>query len=181
MQSDEQLVALIRKGKGLYGEQKAFDVLYRRYEARLYGYILRLVSEPALAEDLFQDVFLTVLKDRNFKTEGESRFGAWLFTVARNRCLTHLRNQNRQQEKLQQLPDSPPSQDPGAKLEQRQLLRTAMANLSLPQQDALLLKEVGGLTYQEIAQLQAVPEGTAKSRLHFALKTLRRLLKESDL
>lgn len=177
MRTDEELVRQIRRG-----ETAAFDDLYRRYHARLFGYILRLVGERALAEDLFQEVFLTVLRDDAMELR-PGRFGSWLFTVARNRALSALRGSQRRAERLESLsaqPAAPPAspEEISARGERLAELRTALCTLSEVHQDVLILKEVGNLTYREIADIQQVPEGTAKSRLHFAIKALRRVLRE---
>ncbi|MCA9695683.1 MAG: sigma-70 family RNA polymerase sigma factor, partial [Myxococcales bacterium] len=91
---DEELVAALRRG-----ELDAFDRLYDRYHRRLFGYIRRLIPERALAEDLFQDVFFKVLRDRSYDP-ARGRFAAWLFTMARNRCLQERRKLERRAEKV---------------------------------------------------------------------------------
>src|SRR5262245_29257348 len=175
MRTDEELVADIREG-----DLRAFDELYRRYERRLFGYLLRTVHDRALAEDLFQEVLITVLRDDAVDLR-PGRFAGWLFTVARNRCLDHLRAHERHREKLRDLATTPRSPAPSPEElsevgEDLARLRAALAMLSDAHQDALMLKQVGRLTYREIADLQSVPEGTAKSRLHFAIRAVRRFL-----
>jgi RNA polymerase sigma-70 factor (ECF subfamily) len=175
MRSDEELVRAIRRG-----EARAFDELYGRYERRLFGYLLRILRDRALAEDLFQDVFLEVLKRQEGPEFEPGRFAGWLFTVARNRALGHLRSTERQKSALAEAElESPRPASPDETHDRKTQLEAmvaALATLSEPHQDALLLKEVGGLTYRQIAAVQDVPEGTAKSRLHFAIKAIRRAL-----
>jgi len=167
MVSDEGLVQQVRRG-----EMGAFDELYRRYNRRLLGYIRRYVHDRATAEDLVQEVFITVLRDRAAFGPGNGRFAGWLFTVARNRCLTSLRDVRRDLEKRERLgqvageatADAPPERSHG--------LRRVLAGLPPAQQEALMLKQVGELTYREIAEIQGIPEGTVKSRLHLAIRAL---------
>jgi len=173
--TDEELVIATRSGEG-----EAFDALYRRYSGKLYSYLLRLTGDRATAEDLLQDVFLAVLRDRGFDLRAGG-FGAWLFTVARRRALNAARGAQRHQRRVRALaePDEtaprPPS--PEAATSQRELVLGGLATLSEVHRDALVLKEVAGLTYREIAAVQEVPEGTAKSRLHHAIQSLRALLR----
>src|SRR5262249_24856543 len=146
----------------------------------LFGYLLRTVRDRAVAEDLFQDVVLTVLRDDAVDLR-PGRFAGWLFTVARNRSLDHLRARDRQREKLRDAAADPrpPPRSPEELSEvgeELARLRAALASLSEAHQDALMLKQVGRLTYRQIAELQSVPEGTAKSRLHFAIRAVRRVL-----
>jgi len=170
--TDEQLVAEIRAG-----ETGAFDELYRRYSRRLFGYIRRYVFDRDEAEDLIQEVFLSVLRDRRFDLE-RGRFAGWLFTVARNRCLTHLRDARREAEKREALAGvTDGEQRQNGTLEQ---LRQILASLPEAHQDALLLKEVAELTYREIALVQGIPEGTVKSRLHHAVRAIQRGLIEGE-
>lgn len=173
MPTDEELLTAVRSG-----DISAFDTLYARYQGRLFGYIRRVVGDAEPAEDLFQDVFFTVLADASFDPE-RGRFGAWLFTVARNRCL-QLHRQTQQRGAKEHLVDTTPPQpiDPEATVDRQRQVRAAMAALTEPQRQLLLLKQVGELTYREIAAALGVAEGTIKSRLHDATRALRRNLLE---
>ncbi len=168
MRSDEALVEAIRDG-----DHEAFGLLYERYATRLFSYLLRQLGDRAAAEDLLQEVFLEVLESRSFELR-PGRFGGWLFTVAKNRVLSRARDGQRQDRRLGELA-AEAAPGPTSSAEHRDVLR-ALEHLSEPQQDVLLLKAVGGFSYREIAEIQSVPEGTAKSRLHFAIKALRELL-----
>lgn len=167
--TDEDLVVRLRTG-----DLAAFDELYVRYERRLFGYLRRFVGDRTLAEDLFQEVFLTVLADRSFDP-ARGKFGAWVFTVARNRWRMHGRHAAVQ---AANAPAAPPVLDPEDTAGRKKSVREAMAALSNAQQELLVLKQVGELSYREIAELHGVHEGTIKSRLHVAMKAFRQRLAE---
>ena len=177
--SDEALVIELRGG-----ELAAFDELYRRWSRRLYGYVLRHVGDAVIADDLFQEVFLTVLRDRSYDpTRG--RFAAWLFALARNRCLDHRRADERRAHRRADMPEEAAAESPStpsdpeetlARAQQGRTVRAAMAGLPEAQRQLLILKQVGGLTYREIGEMHGIPEGTVKSRLHAAVSAFRRAL-----
>lgn len=166
--SDEELVEALRDG-----DTAAFDELYRRYERRLFGYLRRLVDERSLAEDLFQDVFFTVLNDRTYDPQ-RGRFGGWLFTVARNRCEAERRRKKVREDKT---PAAQPAA--AADVDAATRVRAAMADLPEAQRHLLMLKQVGELTYREIASMLGVAEGTIKSRVHAATRAFRQRLAET--
>lgn len=165
--TDEDLVTRLRAG-----DLAAFDELYVRYERRLFGYLRRCVGDRALAEDLFQDVLLTVLADRSFDP-ARGRFGAWVFTVARNKWRMHERHAA----VVAAAPTSTASTtNPEDATGRNKSVRDAMAALPDAQQELLVLKQVGELSYREIAELQGIHEGTVKSRLHAAMRAFRERL-----
>lgn len=168
--ADEDLLEATRQG-----DLRAFDQLYTRYERRLFGYIRRMIGDRDQAEDLLQDVLLTVIRDRSYDPS-KGRFSAWLFTVARNRCLQQ-RRRTEVRERAGGLP-SEPAADPEQRVARTQQVRSAMAGLTDAQQQLLLLKQVGELTYRELADIHGVAEGTIKSRLHAATQAFRRRLAE---
>ena len=170
--TDEELLSAVREG-----DLRAFDALYDRYERRLFGYLRRVSGDRDVAEDLFQDVFITVIGDRTFDP-AKGRFSAWLFTVARNRCLEVQRRAGTHERKLQSLPPREPTEDADETLSRARDVRAAMDELTDSQRQLLLLKQVGELTYRELADIHGVAEGTIKSRLHTAMKAFRRRLAE---
>lgn len=175
--SDEDLVLAIRSG-----DTDAFCALYHRYDKRLFGYIRRYVSQRERAEDLLQEVFVTVLEDRGLDPR-QGKVGAWLFTVARNRALNVLRDASRAAKgdrawhSVEGCGDGPGSPEERVAKGQS-LMRADDALQALPneQREALLLRHLGELSYREIAELMAVPEGTVKSRVHHALRALQQRL-----
>jgi RNA polymerase sigma-70 factor (ECF subfamily) len=171
--TDEELVRALRGG-----HMDAFDALYDRYERRLYGYIRRIIKDPCAAEDLFQEVFLTVLRDRTYDP-ARGRFAAWLVMVARNRCLADMRKRRTREGLKDEVearwrPPAPAS--PERLVGDASRVHAAIAALPEGQRQLILLKQLGELTYREIAGLLGVAEGTIKSRLHAATAALRRLL-----
>ena len=170
--SDEALTRAVRDG-----DMEAFDVLYARYEVRLFAYVRRFIVDRQQAEDVFQEVFMTVLRDRTFDPE-RGRFAAWLFTVARNRCRMAHRKDSRESRALEAMPRGSEAAEPGYAEADR--VRRAMDALPEPQRQLLLLKQVAELTYREIAAVLGVAEGTIKSRLHAATSAFRAQLAKGD-
>lgn len=166
------------------GDADAFEVLYGRWRGRLYRYLAHQV--PGSADELFQDVWMRVVKARA-GYEATARFSTWLFRIAHNRLMDHYRSRSREvllryedpeDDPLEDLPasalDEPPSML--ARKELADALLRAMAALPEPQREAFLLTEEGGMSLEEVAAATGVRRETAKSRLRYALARLRQAL-----
>jgi RNA polymerase sigma-70 factor (ECF subfamily) len=171
--SDEALTRAVREGR-----MEAFDVLYARYEVRLFAYVRRFITDRERAEDVFQDVFMTVLRDRTFDPE-RGKFAPWLFTVARNRCRMAQRKGSRESRAMDALPRPAEAAEPH--YAEADHVHRAMEALPEAQRQLLLLKQVAELTYREIAAVLGVAEGTIKSRLHAATTAFRAQLAKGEI
>lgn len=167
----------------LGGRRDAFGELVTRYQARLYNAALRLVQSPDDAADVVQDAFLNAFQSlHTFK--GDAEFFTWLYRIAFNTAIS-LKRKKRPAVSLENCepgidPDDPSEYvKPGATLERTEderQLSLAIARLSAEHREVLLLKDIEGLKYEDIAELLGVPIGTIRSRLHRARLELRDLL-----
>ncbi|MBE2248129.1 MAG: sigma-70 family RNA polymerase sigma factor [Myxococcus sp.] len=171
--SDESLYRAL-----LEGDLRAFDALYERYEAPLFGFLTRQLGDAAEAEDVLHEAFLAVLKAREAGRSARS-FRAWLFEVARHLCLNRVRTRQRAAKATdavaQALAVSEGAALPEAALQRRQTaeaLARAVAELPAAWSELYHLR-AGGLSYDELAEVLGVPLGTVKSRLHELVKRLR--------
>jgi len=164
------------------GDPGAFDALLARYQNRLYRYLQRLVREPAVAEDLFQQTWLRVVQNIRSLDPGRN-FEAWLFRIAHNLAIDHLRR-HRMESLDEPLPSgeaagtllSAPS--PGAlerllDKERDRWLAATLAELPAIQREVLTLRFEEEMKLEEIAEVLDIPLSTAKSRLKRALDGLR--------
>ncbi len=170
------------------GDADAFEILYGRWRGRLYRYLAH--QAPGQADELFQDVWLRVVKARA-SYQVTARLSTWLFRIAHNRLMDHYRSRVRAVVALYQdgedddpadrLP-APEQETPPAMLERKELARdilAALAALPEPQREAFLLAEEGGMGPEEIAAATGVGRETAKSRLRYAMARLRGALGSS--
>jgi len=190
--TDEQLMYAYAAGQA-----DAFDALYDRHQMRLWRYIFRSVSDAATADDLAQDVWLRVAENAagwqpRAAAPGRplARWGTWLFTLARNRVIDHLRAARPAVSLDEPLDDertladtlaAPSGFGPVRRIETRQQAARLLAALDgLPpvQRDAFLLQAEGEMSVLEIAAATGVGEQTAKSRLRYARAALRRALED---
>lgn len=174
---DKALVESARRG-----DRGAFEVLVKRYEAKVYHLAYGFVQDPATADDLAQDVFVKVYCHLP-KFKFESEFGTWLYRIAVNHIKDHLRKIARRKEvSLQELENSRfAAEDPAPGREAERLgeeRRAAVhkALLTLPPKYnvILTLRDVRGLSYEEIAEVLKISPGTVDSRLHRARRQLRK-------
>jgi RNA polymerase sigma factor (sigma-70 family) len=167
----------------LQGDAAAFDQLYSRFRLPVFNYILRHVREHALSEDIFQDVWMRVLRSlASFRPD--TNFSGWLYSIAHNRMVDYWRQQSRREE------DELPEQFPQADQQSsgiRQFIRDCVERLqsligmlNAEQRDAFLLQQEAGLSLEQIASVTESSRETVKSRLRYALKNLRQGLEDCE-
>jgi RNA polymerase sigma-70 factor (ECF subfamily) len=157
--------------KAQRGDERAFSLILRAYETPVFNYVLRLVGgDRALAEDLTQEVFLRVFQGLP-KFSLRSKFTTWLFQVTKNRVLDELRASERRPRALVAIDDIAPLEvldAPIERLEEIDALWRAVEELSTDLKMALLLRDVVGLSYTEIADSLEVTLATVKWRIYKA-------------
>ena len=154
--------------KAQRGDERAFSIILRTYEQPVFNYVLRLTGDRALAEDLTQEVFLRVFQGLpGFSLR--SRFTTWLFQVTKNRVLDELRAIERRPRALVALDDIPPLEVVDAPVERAETIDAvwrAVEALNPDLKMALLLRDVVGLSYAEIAETLEVTLATVKWRIY---------------
>jgi RNA polymerase sigma-70 factor (ECF subfamily) len=156
--------------KAQRGDERAFSLIVRAYELPVYNYVLRLVGDRALAEDLTQEVFLRVYQGLS-SFSLRSRFTTWLFQVTKNRVLDELRALERRPRAVVTLDDIPPLEVVDAPFERVEAIDAvwrAVGDLSVDLKMALLLRDVVGLSYTEIADSLEITLATVKWRIYKA-------------
>jgi len=153
--------------KAQHGDERAFTLILRAYERPVFNYVLRMVGDRSLAEDLTQDIFLRVFQGlKGFSLR--SRFTTWLFQVAKNRVLDELRSAERRPRHLVALEDAPPLESVDAPFEQIEAMDAvwrAIHGLNADLKTALLMRDVVGLSYNEIADTLEITLATVKWRI----------------
>ena len=189
MKQDEALI-----GDALSGSARAWEVLVKRYETRVYNFSLRLMGNQTDAFDLMQEVFLGVFRNLH-RFRGESLFTTWMFRIAHNKAVDMNRRRRlfnehdlyAQQDAeddadpLDQLTADLPLQDPAAVLSEQRSNRDIhrfLSALSWDQRLIVELKVFQSHTFDEIAELQDIPANTAKTRFYTALKKLKDLMEQ---
>jgi RNA polymerase sigma-70 factor (ECF subfamily) len=161
-------LALLRKAQR--GDERAFATIVRMYEQPVYNYVLRLVGDRSLAEDLTQEVFLRVYQGlAGFSLR--SRFTTWLFQVTKNRVLDELRAIERRPRAVVTLEDMPPFEVLDQPLERTAAIDAvwrAIGGLNVDLKMALLLRDIVGLSYTEIADSLEITLATVKWRIYKA-------------
>lgn len=153
--------------KAQRGDERAFSLIVRAYEVPIFNYVLRLVGDRALAEDLTQEVFIRVFQGLP-KFSLRSKFTTWLFQVTKNRVLDELRASERRPRALVAIDDAPPLEVVDAPVEQVEMidaLWSAIDDLNPDLKMALLLRDVVGLSYNEIADVLETTLATVKWRI----------------
>ncbi|MGP8052630.1 MAG: RNA polymerase sigma factor [Limisphaerales bacterium] len=164
------------------GEPEAWDALFRRYQLPLYVYVFELAHDEQTSLDVVQETFIAAVRHIGSLRDNE-KFGSWLFGIAHQKCIQCWRRQNREEilfdeisgvsDELENGPD-----DLLIRQEREAEFMQLLNQLPLPQRSVLLLHFVEDFSLEEIAGITGVQIGTVKSRLHYAKKSLRKLLEE---
>jgi RNA polymerase sigma-70 factor (ECF subfamily) len=163
------------------GDRRAFEDLVRLQQHRVYGLALRMLGNPADAQDVAQEAFLRAHRGLA-EFRGDARLSTWLYAIVSRLCLNRLagseRRLNRQgEETLAQLPDAAPGPDQALERgELEEALHRAIAELPDERRIVVVLRDVEGLAYEEIAEVLDLPVGTVRSRLHRARLDLKEKL-----
>ena len=177
-EADETLYARAKEG-----DMRSFDVLYARYEACLFGFIVSQVRHRADAEDVFHETFVNALKAplvRFDRSEGGGGFRAWIYRIARNLVINRARSAQRGARAMAEVSRShlsgegaPPASDEAlADAEMRVALADAVAKLPPALSEVFHLR-ASGLRYEEMADVLECPVGTIKSRMNQMVNQLR--------
>ena len=166
------------------GDVAAFEQLYAHHRGRLYRFLLRQLRDPALADEMFQDVWQRVISARAGWTP-EAPFGTWLYRIAHNRLADHWRALRHRppapadgDERTARIPDHDTPERTLSEFEQRRRLQLALDELPAEQREVLLLRLEQELTLEEIGAITGVGRETVKSRLRYAMDKLRSRLPE---
>mgnify|MGYP000892149186 CR=1 FL=1 len=176
--------------KARNGDVKAFETIIEDYQKKVFNIALRMIGNHDDASELAQEVFIRIFKSlKNFK--GESSLSTWIYRITTNVCLDELRKRKNKNivsldedvkqddgEIKRQVEDARPTPDVIAeKNEVRRVVKEAILSLPEDQRTVIILRDIQGFSYDEIAKIMNCPEGTVKSRINRSRQILRDRLK----
>ena len=189
--SDEELMLGCQRG-----DEASFDQLFERYRSKLFTFIWRWVRNEALAEDIFQETFVRVFT-RAGSFRQRAKVSTWVYTIAANLCRDELKRRKRRKTVSLDQPvsdddaghawtqmlrladeDSESPRETAEQAEHRVALWRAVEGLPGELRVTLELQVVHGLKYREVAEVLGIPLGTVQSRIHNAVKLLRKRLRD---
>jgi RNA polymerase sigma-70 factor, ECF subfamily len=171
--SDEALIARIASGNRL-----AMQALFVRHQARVYRFVLRLVRDEGMAEDLTSDVFLTVWQQAH-RFEARSSATTWLLAIARYKTFAELRRRSEPLSEDDSEQASDPADSPEAAFERKrrgEILRRCLTHLSRDHREIIDLVYYHEKSVQEVASIVGIPNNTVKTRMFYARRRLAELL-----
>jgi RNA polymerase sigma-70 factor, ECF subfamily len=180
---DAELTTHVQAARG--GGTEAWDALFQRYQLPLFAYVHGLTHDREAGLDIVQEAFVNAVRHIG-QLRDDAKFGAWLFGIARQKCVHHWRRTGRDDRLFDRQEDMPaelpgPEDDAAAWLVRRECedaFAIALGSLPAAQREVVVLHCLEEFPLEEIAGIAAVPLGTVKSRLHHARRKLRELLEE---
>ena len=173
--SDELLLESIADGN-----RTSMHILYARHNVRVYRFILRIVRDATVAEDLVSQVFLDVWRTAT-QFEGRSQVSTWLLSIARFKALTSLRQRRFEdidQEDVREIPDEADTPEASlARTTTSEILRACVAKLSPAHREIINLVYYHEKSVEEVGEIIGIPQSTVKTRMFYARKQLADLLK----
>jgi len=176
-------------------DEKAFRTLVERHQERIYGFLLGLVRDPTVADDLFQETFVKAVRAMQRERgsyDAQGRWLQWVMRIARNTALDHLRSRKRVRARMVMeteegfdldqivLDGEPDASDKLHREQQAAWLAACIDRLPPEQREVVLMRHESELTFREIAELTDCSINTALGRMRYALLNLRRMLQETD-
>jgi RNA polymerase sigma factor (sigma-70 family) len=162
------------------GEEGALNDIYDQFSSFVYGLALRVIGDARAAEDVSQDVFVTVWERPDAFDPDRGSLRTWLGTLAHRRAVDYVRREEarrRRAIKDAARPESTPDvEEMAMALVTAERVRSALATLPDEQRRAIQLAYFGGKTYRQVAEVLGIPEGTAKSRLRLGLRRIANVL-----
>ena len=176
----------------LSGNSNSFSILLDRYQKRVYGFIFSKVNDPDLADDIFQDAFIKVVKSlRSGKYNDEGRFLSWVIRIAHNLIMDHYRKINRlpkHESKIENFDVLDRLVEQGNSIEETIIETQIQSDLStlieeLPdnQKEVLRMRLYQEMSFKEIGDHTGVSINTALGRMRYAVINLRKMIKERNL
>lgn len=174
-------------------DEAAFNLFVRTYQERVFALVHRMLGNRAEAQDLAQEVFVTVFRSID-SFRGDSRLGTWLYRIAVNHCKNRMKYLDRRRTRghgdIDEAPEGavsdggvvggrPARPDEAAQGNELEgAVRAALASIDPEHRELIVLRDLEGLAYEEIAQITGLPDGTVKSRLHRARTALREAIEK---
>lgn len=159
------------------GDLDAFETLFRQFQKEVYGWILRIVRDPGVAEDLTLETFWRIYRSRA-RFDPSRSFGAWARRIATNVSYDHLKSARKEVEYLENWPQDNSPADPAIQQDTNRRIGQAFDQLPPKFRVAAVLALVEGRSYEEMADSLGIPVGTVKSRVFRAVRLLRKKLKK---
>jgi len=170
------------------GDRSAVDDLYTRFRRPAFALARRILNDDVLAEDVLQEVFLSVWRDPAAFDRGRGSVASWLLAVVHHKAVDAVRREESQRRRQTQAEDAMALDAPTATRDVEEeawsrvvadRVRTALGALSVPQREALTLAYYGGYTQREVAALTGTPLGTVKTRMLAGMRRLKQELADS--